>query len=169
MRGGAGLLAAATEAARRHDLAGLAALVDWQLSGAATVGRSLEAIRRPDRAEAVASGLAELDDVAARPELVTDLLRQVGLAFARSASAHPADPETAESVLATLRLPEALPTGLTEPQVARLTELNRRAAGLRQVWLVSGDDHETLAVAWAPDTDRLVLALDWPGEAPAAG
>jgi hypothetical protein len=163
-----GLIDAAVAASRAGDLRELHRLIDWRLGGAATMGRAVPGVHVQDRAEIVASGLAELDEAAERLDVVAGILHGLASALAGAREVRAADPATAESVLATLRLPEATPTGLTDDQVGRLGELRDRAAALRQVYLV-GHAGGVVAFAVAADTGRLVPALDWtPGNDGAA-
>jgi hypothetical protein len=149
------VLTAAIIAARAGDLDRLRGLVDWPLSGAATIGRSLAGVLERDRASVAASGLAELDAAAYEPGVVDELLRDVAPRLAATREIRWAEPEVRDAALAALRIPDP-PPGLTDEQRARLGDLRDRAAALGLVYLLLGD-YGQMPIARTQDTDRLVL------------
>ncbi|MBX6750729.1 MAG: hypothetical protein IRY85_13835 [Micromonosporaceae bacterium] len=150
-------LAAAIAAARAGDLDTLRGLIDWPLTGIGGIAQSLTGVLERDRAQVLATGLAELDSAADRAEIVAGVLRDVAPRLARAHQIERADPATIEPVLARLRVPP-LPPGLTEAQSARLAGLGAQAAAIREVFLVITET-ESLPVAMTPDGTRLVLVL----------
>jgi hypothetical protein len=154
----ADVLTLAIAAAREGDLDRLRGYVDWPLSGAASIGRSLAGVLERDRASVAASGLAELDAAADDPGVVAALLQDVAPRLATTQEIRWAEDETRDAALAALRVPDA-PPGLTDDQRARLDELRARAAAVRLVYVLVGD-FEQMPVARTEDTDRLVLIPD---------
>jgi hypothetical protein len=148
MSDGNHVLTQAITAARAQDYDTLQGLIDWPLTGAADLSRALAGVREPDRTTVVASGLAELDAAASRPDLVAEILADE-IRVAQDAQHH--------AVLAALQVTPP-PPGLTDEQRARLTALQARAATLHDVYLVVSDTGE-LPVVVTPDTGRLVLLL----------
>jgi hypothetical protein len=158
MTDGSRALSAAVDAARAGDLDALRGLVDWPLSGAGQVGRSLPGVLERDRASVAASGLAELDAAASDPAAVEDILRPLAWRLTSAREIRPADAGSASAALAALRVP-APPPGLTGAQRGRLIELGERVAALRDVYLIV-DDRGAEPVVVAADPDRLVLVPD---------
>jgi hypothetical protein len=150
-------LTAAIAAARAGDLATLHGLIDWPLTGVGGIARSLSGVLERDRASVLAAGLAELDSASSNISVVVDVLRDVAPRLARAQRIERADPATAASILAQLRVPP-LPAGPTATQLARLTELGTQAAAIGEVFLVV-TDAESVPVALTPDGTRLVLLL----------
>jgi hypothetical protein len=158
MADGADALTAAVNAARAGDLNRLRDLVDWPLSGAGQIGQSLPGVLERDRADVAASGLAELDSAATDPVVIDEILRPLAERLAGAREIRPADARASASALAILRVP-APPSGLTDAQRERLTELAERSAALRDVYLVV-DDRGEVPLAVTADSGRLVLVLD---------
>ena len=155
---GTDLLAQAIEAARSGDEPALRALIDWPLSGIAVVAESLRSVDESDRTEAVTSGLAELDAASGDPAVVELILTPVAARLAAARTIEPASPRLRAEVLDRLRVP-GVPSGLTESQTRRISDLRARAAGIDEVYVIDDDEGE-LPIARTPDTGRLVLLLD---------
>jgi hypothetical protein len=157
MSDGNHVLTQAITAARAQDYDTLQGLIDWPLTGAADLSRALAGVREPDRTTVVASGLAELDAAASRPDLVAEILADAAPRLAAAREIRVAQDAQHHAVLAALQVTPP-PPGLTDEQRARLTALQARAATLHDVYLVVSDTGE-LPVVVTPDTGRLVLLL----------
>jgi hypothetical protein len=151
-------ISAAIRAARDGDLAGLAGSVDWELSAAADLARSLPLVFEDDRARVLASGLAEVDAAAGDPDLARDVLEPVRERLAAARAVHPADPALRAATLDRLRVPDA-PPGLSAEQAARFDRMRERAAALTDVYVVD-TDLGPLPLVVAADSGRLVLLVD---------
>ncbi|GIH21331.1 hypothetical protein [Rugosimonospora africana] len=154
----ADVLRAAVDAARAGDLYRLSAMVDWPLSGAGQIGQSLPGVLEQDRAEVTASGLAELDSVAADPSVIEEIVRPLAGRLVAAREIRPADARASAAALAILRVP-APPPGLTDEQRERLTELSVRVDALREVYEIV-DDRGEVPVVVATDSGMLVIVLE---------
>jgi hypothetical protein len=158
MTEGTDVIAAVVNAARAGDLDALRRLVDWPLTGAASIARPLPAVDEADRAPGVASGLTELDAAATNSELVEEVLRPLVVRLADTREVRRATPQVSQSVLARLQVPH-VPPGLTAEQEERLNDLRQRAAKLSQVY-VAVDHQGEFPLVHAADTGLVVLVLD---------
>jgi hypothetical protein len=158
MPDGAEVLRAAIDAARAGDLNRLSAMVDWPLSGAGQIGQSLPGVLERDRPRVAASGLAELDSAGGDPAVIEEIVRPLAERLAASREIRPAGARASADALAILRVPQP-PSGLTEQQHQRLTDLAARAEALREVYLVV-DDRGEVPIAVTSDSGMLVILLD---------
>jgi hypothetical protein len=147
----------AVAAAQAGDAATVRSLIDWPLTGAAVMFRSLGLVDEADRAVSVALGLAELDGATGDADMVANVLAEEAEFLVPAEDVETATDGERADVLRALQVPE-LPPGLTAAQLARADELRARAAQLREVYVVVGPNGRR-PYAIASDTGLLVLLL----------
>lgn len=160
------VIEALVEAARRHDLAAMHALIDWEPPTLAVLARALGEIEPAQRAEASRRGLADASVTSRDPRHVENILGELMLDLNDPGLAvRPASDEEAALAGASVRIGPV--PGETAPEVARKLEEARAAAkDLREVWVLGrrppGREYPVLI---ASQGERLVLA---PAGRPAA-
>ncbi len=142
----------ALAAARRDDVAGLDALVDWGLSGAGAVLRGLAGVDAADHGPVARAALADLDS--ADPATRSAALRHLHAALSRATAVAAADAATRRAVLDAQTAPPPVPVPVA------LAALVARAADVVDVLVAVGPGGERTAFAVTPDGRSLVVPPD---------
>jgi hypothetical protein len=147
------------DAARHRRFDDMRRLIDWPLTGAPRVALQLTALDPEDR-EYYGSGLVPgLFTAGESPEQVERVLSQVAYAVGSHPTVSRPEPRERQDILDRLRVSEVPEQGLSGDLLTQLAQLRRRSAELSEVYLVSGGS-VVFPVAWAPDSDRLVLLYE---------
>jgi hypothetical protein len=150
------LVSRAVQTAQR-DAAGLRLLIDWPISAAGEVLRSVARIPEQDRSRIFESGLNELDSAVRDAQLVADVLPRLAVMFGGAREIRRADLARRRAALDAWAVPEP-PAGLTAQQASRVAALRTRAAMLDAVYLLVGDAGQ-LPVAPVPGSNLLAVYL----------
>lgn len=121
--------------------------------------RALWNVDEADRDSVAREGLAELETVTERCEILGDQLENLRRALVRMADVHPASTSQTEKVLASLRVPD-LPSGLSPETHARLEALAVRSNAVSDVYEATIPGSTPLLLAIVPDTERIVISLE---------
>jgi hypothetical protein len=143
-------------AASAGDIAAARALIDYPLSGAARVVRALAGVDPRDRERIAGSGLAELDRAAsllAPPDEVRYVLEQLLRRLAGAIVIRCATSAEQLDALDRLLVPDA-PRGLSDATKARLDRLRLEVAEVSEIFLISADQREPVAIAVSPRVGR---------------
>jgi hypothetical protein len=138
------------------DLDTLRRMIDWPLAGGRRLATRLAELDDAGRAAQAPQALLDLFASVHRPLQIKPELRRLAATISRSVALRPASESQRAAVLDRLSIPPVPSGGLGAEQIEQLAELRTRAANLAEVYVVTAAAGSVLAIAWAPDSRRLV-------------
>jgi hypothetical protein len=142
-------------AAFDHDVDVLYDLVDWGVTGAARMVRSMSSLEEPRRSELARQGIVELHGEPR--EALSHRLASLATRIETAGPLRPASPDELEAIRSELAVPP-VPDGTEADVAATIDEIRERAELIGEAAVAERRERPPVRLAVVGDTGRVALA-----------